>query len=326
MAVVVIEELGPIILRGLLVPLLEILGFVVALGLIYLVDAFVRALFGTTAGAIAKIPWIGKKATGPIHTVEQKIVNGLGRAAGPLDRRIGIAFHTLADAAEQLGKGLLEAAFLSAYMVWYMTGKYPLSAMWHKIDWLVHHLRVVKVVTHEVTKEIPAVQKAIAHPNVGKLGAGIKAVTRPLEAEIARLRGWVVPRLHVLQHAIGVAIPHDIAGLRARTHAIEQAYHRLAAQIKAREKGIATTAIVGAIALSLGKLGLGWTRCTNWRRIGRAGCGLDQSLLDALLIDALLLTSSISIVALAEELEPITRLTARATREFVVEAGHFWPQ
>ena len=84
------------------------------------------------------------------------------------------------------------------------------------------------------------------------------------------------------------AQPHEvlepsIAGLRARTKALEHGAVRTFDWIRAHPGTLAATAFAGAVAAALTKLGGGWIRCKNWRSIGKHVCGLPNALIEALL-------------------------------------------
>lgn len=72
---------------------------------------------------------------------------------------------------------------------------------------------------------------------------------------------------------------------------------------KVRSLSLRTGLVVGAaiVGTALARMGLGWIRCSRVKRAGRQLCGMNDSLLDALLAEALMITAAISIVTLAEE-------------------------
>ena len=53
--------------------------------------------------------------------------------------------------------------------------------------------------------------------------------------------------------------------------------------MRAHARPIATAAFVAAVAVAVRRLGMNWVRCRNWKRIGKAVCGLPASRIDGLL-------------------------------------------
>jgi hypothetical protein len=55
------------------------------------------------------------------------------------------------------------------------------------------------------------------------------------------------------------------------------------------------------VAFSLARLGLGWLRCGNVKKVGKRLCGMNPDLLDALLIGTTLIVGTISLREFAKE-------------------------
>jgi hypothetical protein len=70
------------------------------------------------------------------------------------------------------------------------------------------------------------------------------------------------------------------------------------------------------LTLALGRLGLGWARCSNVGKVGRRVCGMDASLLESVLADSLLILGTLSLVTFAEEMQDVTEVIARPIQTF----------
>jgi hypothetical protein len=114
---------------------------------------------------------------------------------------------------------------------------------------------------------------------------------------LRRYRAVTTPRVNHAVHAVDVTLPRDIAGLRARNKALEDAQTKDEGAIRSLEDGAVktfewirahplssvTAVFTGAVAIALARLGFGFLRCRNWQNLGkRLTCGMGKWLLDAL--------------------------------------------
>lgn len=273
---------------GLLAALLFVLGC------IYVIDAFVRALFGTVSGAVSWVPWLGHVVTTPVHAVERKITGALGTAESYFDSRIGMSFHKLARIGDQIGRELYGLALVSLTIAKVLTGsltRADLGTIWHRLSTTWSGL-------------------------VGQVEKVGSAVYGPLTGELHRLEHWLNARVHALEGAIAGGIPRDIAGLRWRTRTLERGYERLWKEVKRHEKLLGIGALTGVVAVVLGRLGLGWTRCSNVNKLGRNVCGMNAQLLESLLADTLLIAGTLSLVEFAKEMQSVEAGAVRVVQEF----------
>jgi hypothetical protein len=262
-----VAELGPELAPEAigLAEALAVLGKLVvvlfALGCIYAVDHFVRALFSTVSATVGWIPFAGRVVRAPIHKIEQKVVDSLGRAEQSLDSYIAHSWHQLAKLVRMLGR---EAEGLAHD---YLAVVRFLDRLWGP-------------------KAIMAVLRAVLHP--------IRALQRVEHAALRRLYGaeaWlrqrvvqgVLPRIGRIEHELDHVVEHDIAKLRARTRTLEQEALREYRWLRSKPWLVVSAAFVGAVAIALRRLGLGWLRCRNVRAAGKAICGLPVGLLEELL-------------------------------------------
>jgi hypothetical protein len=174
-------------------------------------------------------------------------------------------------------------------------------------------LRGIHGTVKVVTKTLPAIERTIVKlPKLSKaqakalIGAAVATYIHPYLAQLRWLRAHF--------HALTVAIPRALPIPQAPT--IPNIWKRL----RALEKKLAVPIGIAAVATALARLGVGWLRCNNVRKVGRSMCGLDTNLLDSLLLDALAIFSVVSVVEFAKELQAIegeaVGILGRLIREF----------
>jgi hypothetical protein len=266
---VLLPELAPIALRALLVPLMRFAGFVVALGVIYMLHHFVRATVGGIAGIIGHVPGIGGILASPVNAVYHWMDHEFGVVENFLDAQMAAALHQLARLVEQIGHQLRAHSELLWALATLANNPFSVKA------WRVYFSHLIAV-AHDATI-------AIRHAGVGYIGAAIHSAIRPIAGELHGLERWTYPRVKTLEREIGVSIPKDIAGLRTRAKSIEGELSRLWDAIRKNEGVVATLAFTGAVALALDKLGLNWIKCKRLGRWGNTMCGPTGTELEALL-------------------------------------------
>jgi hypothetical protein len=255
------ERLAAVTLRPLLIPLFLLCGYLVAAGIIHLVEVIVEAFFGATHTVIGWIPFAGKLVGHSLHWLEGHITGKLGHWAADIDGKIGSTFHSLAYVWTLAAEEIYGLAHVLTVALWHLIVKNNPAALL---------LRVLHLERAERRLEA-----LLLHP---------LRVLHQLEAEIARLSHGVTASLvHKLVHAAELPLIHDIARLRARARTIEDSLAKLYERVKGLEGVIGATAIVAAVAVALEKLGGGWIRCTNARKIGNTLCSSPVGDIEALL-------------------------------------------
>jgi hypothetical protein len=279
-----VAELGPELAPEAigLAEALAVLGKLVvvlfALGCIYAVDHFVRALFSTVSATVGWIPFAGKVVRAPIHKIEQKVVDSLARAEQSLDSYIAHSWHQLARLVRMLGR---------------------------EVESLAHdYLAVVRFLDRLWgPRAIMAVLRAVLHP-IRALQRVEHAALRRLYGAEAWLRGMVVhgvfPRIGRLEHEVAHVIEPQLLDLRGRAKAIEHQLAREFAWLRLHRFPFVTTAFVGAVSLALRRLDLAWLRCKNVRKSGKFLCGLPATLLEDLLLLTLSFEMLVDPVVIAE--------------------------
>lgn len=236
-------------------------AFCFAWGLMQLLDRFCRALFGTAEGLVGWVPFAGKIAKRSIHKIEQKVSNYIGTAERGIDAHIASSYHKLAGIIRSIPSRLVDEAGLLLGVV----AALVLLPTWTAVKYLI------RVAT-----------------------APLRSAVADLNHDVRRLRGGVKELGHLLKHTtwgriaalaalIAGVLEHDLPGIRHREKAIARDLARLKRWVRHRRVALTTGAFLGAFVWALGKLGIGWIRCSNWRRIGKTVCGLPRSRIDALL-------------------------------------------
>lgn len=288
----------------LLPPLIALAALLVALGLTMLAHAIVGALFGVAKGAIhfavGWVPWLGKKVVGGVERLEQKLNNALSAAIVGLESHVTSTWHNLAHAAAHLGYTIAHLARATAHLAWYVASKYSLEAIAFRAGKALYNTHLEHKLLKLLRHDTQVIVRELAHPNAGPIAQGVKAGTRGIDAGLERLEHWTRARVKALEHGIAVTLPADIAGLRARDLSLGRLYDRLRKLVHRHERLLGAGAIAAAVAFALARLGAGWVRCGNWRRVGRSVCGMDTTLLDVLLLESVAIFGALSIVTLAE--------------------------
>jgi hypothetical protein len=286
-------------LKDALPPLGKLTMWLWAWGLMMLLTLFVRAMFGTVTGAIGWIPFAGSIVTRPIHKIEQKVSHLIGGAVAPIDAHIATNFHRLAAIVRGIPSQLVDDAGLifglaAALVV------LPSKAL---VQWMIHwRVQPITSLVHTQAKTL--------HRH--------DAQTKALSHSVAQ---GVYPRLKVGDNTLGRVITRDLPALRAGELTLEREFVNLRKWIAARKVSLTTGAFIGASVWALGKLGLGWIRCSNWKRAGRSICGLNASIFEALLADLLILLSAFSIVEFAVVMQEFVGLMDKALKQGITEFG-----
>ena len=247
-------------LTALLIPLFRIAGLVVAMGLVFCVDAVTRAFFGTFNGTLGWVPYLGSVVEAPIHKIEQKVSNFLGGLEQHIDASMGWYVHALAINVGYLADGSVEAGWVS-----WALGK------------AIHATRVavrsrpttgnVQTITRTVVKQTRVVvQRVIRVEKIAGHAAPI-AVARQVGALAGELDG---------------VIERDIPSLRDQVKAAEESAARAWKWITKHKTVVGTGVATGVVSWALAKIGASWITCRNWKRIGPSVCRTPLTDIEAL--------------------------------------------
>jgi hypothetical protein len=297
----VIAPTARVLLRGLLIPFAVLAGYFVAWGTVFCMDAIVRAFFGTISGAVAWIPYAGSVITAPLHGVEKKLTSFLGGLEAHFENQMASRWHQLAQLVSQWARDAEAIAVFEWQIARKLGGLYALAASgqlaarWR--SWVTGELERLAHTAAGAIGKTTIIEKTI----VVKGKAGAVTIVRPIVAG--------------LSHVIDI----DLPGLRARDRVLQDEITRLWKWARGRGAVIGEGIGLGALAYALGKLGIGWARCSNVNKLGKRACGLSPTLLESLLAGSLAIAGSISIVELAKECQRFESTAEDGLKFFVRE-------
>ena len=241
------------------------------------------------AGAVAKF------FLGPTVDLTLKLSRWITHKVGEVfadAERLAVAWFSglYQWAALAVGQALLWPIELFKLQWWLVTKAIP--------DAIQAALRGVHGAVTTVTKVLPGITCTIVRlPKLTKAQATAlisAAVAKWIHPYVAMLR-WL--RVHF--HALTVAIP------RALPIPTVPAFPNVWKRLRALERKIGVPVALGVVATALARLGLGWIRCNRVRKVGKAVCGIDDSLIDGLLLDTLAIFGAVSVVEFAKGLRTI---------------------
>jgi hypothetical protein len=133
----------------------------------------------------------------------------------------------------------------------------------------------------------------------------------------------VLPRIRGLEREVSRETARERARARAAERTAQREITSLWKWARHHTLQAGTLAFAGAVAFALARLGAGWVRCSNWRRIGRQVCATDPSLIDDLLGDLLVLAGIFSVVEFVRDAQAIEGEALDALRLVIREfPGH----
>lgn len=242
-------------------PLLaELLLLVLTLGILYSLKYVVRAFFGLAGGALGKLPVVGGWLNTGVHTIENKVSGIMGEAVSSVEAAVGASWHQLARLVDWVGHELRSHGNLLWMLATVTLGQEWAGVIRHAIaDFRAHAGGITKAVQTQ-TVRIIHVEERLRH------GIGED----------------VLPRVRGLERTVDRVIGRDLAHVRARLRHLEDEAIATFRWIRAHPGVLATSAITGAVALALARLGGSWIRCRNWNRVGKAVCGVPYGLVEDL--------------------------------------------
>ncbi len=141
-------------------------------------------------------------------------------------------------------------------------------------------------------------------------------------APLTRRLAWLEAQVRALPHHAQIVVSRPIEIVRTeiqtvkaaavavplpRISRLEREVRELRDRVSVSGRTVATIGVGAVAGIVLGRIGLGWARCSNVGRVARHLCGFDRALLEALLIGSTAIFSAVSIVEWAElmlEVEP----------------------
>jgi len=197
-----------------------------------------------------------------------------------------------------------------------------------------HAAQMARLLAHEVAVGAEAVYAAFHHygavtlPRFGR--HTLRHVQQFIEAllvhalkGVAHSLATLLKALHLVRaqaHSTAVAVEHGFAWTRSRFKTAERDIGRLGRRLTTLEKLATVAGLTGLVAAVLSRLGLGWLRCSNVRRVGKNTCGMDTDLLSSLLQDTLLIAGTISLIEFIRDLQAVEGEALGLIRGFIREA------
>jgi len=276
-----------VLVRALLIPFAALAGYFVAWGLVFCMDAVVRAFFGTVSGTLGWIPFAGKVISSPVLAIEHKLSSFLGGLEQHFERQMAARWHALASLVSQLAADTKAAAIFDYQLAHKLATLWGNAATGGLLQRAHHAAKQAQASSAAAERAAGEAKKQAAAAAASTAGATVVPHPRTVAPARSYPAGRLGARVAGLEGELDHVLEWDIPGLRARTRAIEHGLARLYERAKTKPLAIPRSVAIAAVAIALGQLGGSWIRCQNWNRLGRAGCRLPLGLIEALLEDAI---------------------------------------
>jgi hypothetical protein len=169
----------------------------------------------------------------------------------------------------------------------------------HAFGRLVHHTipHAIHVATVPIWRGIDHLERDLHH-----LAQRLTHFARGIDRLLTHR---VLPALRHLEHAVDVTLPRALGRIRTRVGQLEHDLtHPSRAWLKRLARSLWAVALFGLVIRTLARR-FPWLFCRKVKTVGGRVCGLDADLLNALLLDTLIISGTISVVAMAKELQAI---------------------
>ena len=278
---------------ALLEPLLALLLFAVALGVITLVSYIVYGIVQILNRTVGRLPGVGSAITGAANYFESVVSTAMGKAVGAIDRDISFWWHALTAEVEWLGKQIEDTAGVLLTVASLASGHPNARARAWIAAAIGLALKPVDALAHEAEKGVLKLERKLAHGAEGVIGGAIASALKPVLTELHGLEQWTYPKVQGVEGEITNVIYPGIADLRSRATEIENAAIQVYRDAAGVYHAVNVDALTAAVAIALPTLGLEWLRCSSASGLARArGCGLWSGLssLLGLLVDVYAVT------------------------------------
>lgn len=271
--------------------------------------ALSEAIINILKGVIPSFLHLGGIISRSVEWFAQKINNAFTPALNGVQNEVGRWLHGLGNLFESVGNEIEGLANGLAGVADYINGvirPWVLHAIMEALKkgpkWLRSQIASIQAQAFHVATQI-------ANATTGTIGAGIHAITRPIAKDLANFEKWAHTQVRSFSTAIDVTIPKEFKGIRSRLRSLEDGAIGTFKWIRTHPASVATGVFASAVAIALGRLGAGWVRCSNWNKLGRAGCRLPFGLLE----DLLAITFAF---ALVDNVDVLARETVALVDEF----------
>lgn len=296
---------------ALLVSLLAIAGCLVALGMVSILHRFTRAVVGGIGGILGHLPGVGHVLSSPVNAVAHWMDREFAAAERALDHAVTFFFGELAQLVSYLGAEIADISHGLYTLAVHSAGRSAIDAVngaLHRANLAIAAARQVALNGWHVATEA---RWYALHATVGPIGAAIHQIADPILArttaiahDLAGFKTTITSRVGRLEHTVAVDIPRSIAGVRDLVGGLTRVVDALRARVAKIEQVLTSAGVAALVATALGTLGLGWLRCNNVGKVGRAVCGMPAGLLDdllAALVDVLILENVCTVIPLVSD-------------------------
>jgi len=296
-----VPEAAPelLVIADLLIGLVFLLTFLFLLALLWTYRHTFGWLFETVAGWSLKVPVVNWRfhPLGILGTIDVAFLEVISAGAVKSQALSGRFFHAAAVVQGWIVRELRDFAV----------------EVWSWATWLqrAHLPRWVKALIYAALPPllIPAILKRLGHVNVPALYRRLRNLERTLLQRMWRAMVKYGPLAIPGGHAIPGLI-RDVRGFRRELADLLKLRRRLAWLF-------AFTSAAGLVAVGIRALKLGWLRCSNVGKAGKAICRTDARWLENALLGLVAIFGTMSLETLAVQLYAIVGDGAR-------EVAHFW--
>lgn len=299
----------PVVLLGF--GLLTVMGAMVLIGLSRTHDYTLGALLTSVAQWFINagnlgIPILGTALTDIGHgiaaldnTIRDAIGQGIEALGEPL---VGILSRS-ATALEAIGQTAADVGTATDQALQRMLRATIPALIVAKIASLASEVHVGNTITHVITRTIPGKIERVA------------AVTKVYPVTVERVAGLPALVDAAVDSALAAAaIPHAIPRVGDISTGIESAWQ----EIKRLGKYATVGGLIGLVGATVfSHFGLGWLRCSNTNKVGKALCGFNTSRLEALLAGLAVFLGTLDLVVFANDVKAVTET-------FTGEVRHIW--
>jgi len=273
-----VPEAAPVLL-----PLFELAGFLVAAGIVYVLYRFTRAVGGGISIAGVHVPGLGEIFGGSVNKVFQWMSDEFAAAYSGLMGKADQSFHRLARIVEWVGREIRGNATALQILAQVLLGSTLGGALKSLIDRLERRTHAIQAQVHSLNRQIgrtaTKASQAAALNDARAQRAKVAANTKAIDD----IRGHTVPA--AVPGAVPVPGIHtgELPNLRAKVKELTDGLTNAWKQIRAHSHLLGVGALTTAVAIALGRLDASWTRCRNWKRIGREVCAANPNDITGLL-------------------------------------------
>lgn len=302
--VAVAAELAVPALDGLLLSVMVVAGVIIALGLLHLLQPFVRAIGYIAGKVVGFIPFVGGFVESGIRDATHYVAGLLGQAASDLDGLIAWFWNDLSKLAAWVWREISGGAHVQHGVTATVHALTSGAAARRPSPYAAGRLRVVAAELEQARRELDAAGRELDTPGMTRVAVAVQARLRPLEQELRQLDNELRRERARTENELGVAIPAKLAAQRQRTNELQAQLDRSNAEQAQTAKLVTAGAGAGLVVSALTAIGGEWLRCRNWKNIGRSMCGVPGHFLNDLLglaLDFTVLASICQVIPWLEE-------------------------